>query len=331
MSQQGPDIAKARQACSASKARFGIGFLMWFCIIAAVGYVLVGIIACFFAPPKPTSDKLEQLSWYATYLQGTAGIDWSAATVFALLAAFVAQKQQIHIQLEDIKEQREQFEKQLNSQREQIDEQRKQFQVQQDESRRTDCDNQFFKLIDLLNQNVINTRHKFPSSDGKAHSVEGRECFRMWDMNLMEHYEKRKREMCSQANPVSIDEKSQLGKICTEFFDSNIIDLFHYFKTVTYLMDFLASNNTITLDCGKKYIRLLVAQMSVFEMSLIFYYCLSETGDQMKQLTLKLRLFEFVGAAGLFHWEHWKIYDETFFKRFKVVAPSIPTGQHKAN
>ena len=107
---------------------------IWVSSVAALLFVIAGFVAWrwIHQEAKPT---LNDWGSYGSYLQGTVASLWSLAGTLLIFVAFLAQKQQ------------------LLRQEQELEEQAKQFRMQHESIKLQNFENSFFQLLNLHNQN----------------------------------------------------------------------------------------------------------------------------------------------------------------------------------
>lgn len=87
----------------------------------------------------------------------------------------------------------------------------------------------------------------------------------------------------------------------------------HYFRNVYQIMKFI-DNSTHSNESKKFYVNLLRAQMSTFELALLFYNCISNIGcEKFKPLIEKYEIFEHLPAMPDFTKEQITIYSKNAY------------------
>lgn len=136
--------------------------------------------------------------------------------------------------------------------------------------------------------------------------LRGRRCFGFLYKEYLKAYEE-------QFKNSSADELSLITETYFEFYEKRQDKLAHYFQTLYNIIKYVNE-----ADAGidkKKYINLIRAQLSVYELGLLFYNCLAELGrDKFKPLIEEYSLFKNMPKSILYTEEHTKLYSESAFK-----------------
>lgn len=234
-------------------------FTKWAWAFVIIGFVVAGFgILCYLFPCISGKLTLNELG---DYLSGSVASAWSLAGLFFIYVAFIGQKQQlINQQIEILYSQAEikatRFE--LEGQKEQLVEQNKTLRQQRFE-------NTFFQLINNHNSIVdsIDLRKWSPKTNSYSISSQGRDCF--------EVFYKRIKSECK--NDFTI--KNTLDAYML-FYNQNQADLGHYFRNMYHILKLIKETDFITNK--KRYSSLLRAQLSSYELVLLFYNTLGVYG-----------------------------------------------------
>ncbi|RNC64338.1 MAG: hypothetical protein ED859_18600 [Desulfuromonadales bacterium] len=136
--------------------------------------------------------------------------------------------------------------------------------------------------------------------------LRGRRCFRFLYKEYIEEYEK-------VFKHTSLDEFGLISETYFDFYEKRQDKLAHYFQTLYNIIKYVDEADS-EID-KKKYINLVRAQLSVYELGLLFYNCLAELGrDKFKPLIEKYSLFKNMPKSILYAQSHTQLYSETAFK-----------------
>lgn len=269
----------APELLTVSKKETSIKRWIWICGIAAFVLVVLGGIAWwqghreFFAAGKP---QLADWGNYGSYLQGTTASLWSLAGLLIIFVAFLAQKQQ------------------LLRQELELEKQGKQFALQQHSIKLQNFENSFFQLLNQQNQIVGTMR----TNDGHS---EARKCFEIWYREKLTYTfqnEWRKSAGMSQQRTIA-DEKKYAIKCYEIFYKDYQHELGHYFRNLYHIFKFVNETEVLKDDDEaveyknrKRYTSLARAQLSVYELCLLFYNGLGSEGEKFLPLIKKYDLLE---------------------------------------
>ena len=136
--------------------------------------------------------------------------------------------------------------------------------------------------------------------------LRGRRCFRFLYKEYLREYEK-------VFKHTSSDELSLISETYFDFYENRQDKLAHYFQTLYNIIKYV--NEADTEVDKKKYIKLIRAQLSVYEMGLLFYNCLAELGrEKFKPLIEEYSLFKNMPKSILYSEHHAQLYSQSAFK-----------------
>jgi hypothetical protein len=159
----------------------------------------------------------------------------------------------------------------------------------------------FFQMIGLYN-NIVNALDIYfrPSEQGESagHEVKGRDCFKTYLGNYYDKY----RPLGEFEN-----EKERLDKSYKAFWEKRQQDLSHYFRYLYNVLRFVFEYED---DIGDrfKYIKLLRAQLSDFELLVLFYTALHENGKNYVRYIEEYALFDNLPYEHVLSKKHLKMY-----------------------
>ncbi|MCG7320186.1 putative phage abortive infection protein [Brevibacillus laterosporus] len=160
---------------------------------------------------------------------------------------------------------------------------------QEKQVRKQSFENTFFQLISLHISIVDSIT--FPYSQDENASV-GRKSFYFFYEEL-KHFYNRKCSLLSK--PDLPDEVIQLylAEIYKDFFIKHQSQIGHYFRNLYHIVKFIDEAVFLNKDEKIGYIRFLRAQLSSYEMLLLFYNLQSQWGKEFNPLAEKYRLLQF--------------------------------------
>jgi len=246
------------------------------------GYILISLgVVAFFIPLLPVSN----FNLYGDFVGGVVSSIWSLAGLIFIYVAFLGQRQQLIMQQIELKHTQYEAKSsrvEIVMQNEQLKEQNKTLALQRFE-------NTFFQLLQTQNQIVSNMDLLINIGDGNIIS-KGKDCFRVFYKN---HFKSKikvaKRNILIKENSNSplfgfskedIDkvkiEKVDLINIYESLYGDHEGDLGHYFNNLNHLMGFV--DNADQIEDTRKYVEIIRAQLSSFELVFIFFHGISSYG-----------------------------------------------------
>lgn len=144
-------------------------------------------------------------------------------------------------------------------------------------------ENTFFQLLGLHN-NIVSDMF-VGEADSADKGLNGRDCFKII-YDYFEIYYKRKNKYAEDKNNyLAIIEEAY-----DEFFISQQADIGHYFRNLYTIVKFVDNSE---VENKKQYVSILRAQLSSYELSLLFYNCLWSVGrKKFKALIERYELLE---------------------------------------
>jgi hypothetical protein len=285
-----------------------------FCKWVAWCMVVVGVVAAGWGVYTLPAD----LPGLGSYLQGATGSLFGLAGLMFIYVAFLGQKQQLLIQNEQLEAQKRQSEddqqaqqESFRQQRHEIERQQKQFEVQQRSIERQAFDNYFFQLLNLQNQIASQLRQTVEDGKGGTAKLEGRECFASWYADLKQDYARQL--SASQTGRVSVD----MDKCYACFYHDHQEVLGHYFRNLYHLVKVVKlSDVVLEYKDKRRYTSLVRAQLSAYELALLYYNGLSEFGRHFKPWIEEFGLLEHLDKSILLDERHGmeSPYDERAFQ-----------------
>jgi DNA polymerase II large subunit len=99
---------------------------------------------------------------------------------------------------------------------------------------------------------------------------------------------------------------TQLNAVYMEFYRSNSSELGHYFRSLYNIVKFVKNSE---VDNKNLYTNLVRAQLSSYELLLMFYNCLSEMGsEKFKPYTVEFNLLKHLQIKSLLDPNHASLY-----------------------
>jgi hypothetical protein len=161
--------------------------------------------------------------------------------------------------------------------------QRQQLQAQNETFQQQNFENTFFQLLRLHNDivNTIDLRR----DDGGV-TAAGRDCFKVFYERLKKRWNKGVPEDAGRS------EFERLNKTYLAFYGAVEAEIGHYFRSLYNIIKFIDNS---TVSDKRIYTNLVRAQLSSYELALLFYNCLSEMGNEkFKPLVERYALLKMV-------------------------------------
>ncbi|NYA43123.1 putative phage abortive infection protein [Serratia fonticola] len=179
----------------------------------------------------------------------------------------------------------------------------------------------FFQMLGLLQNIIEDIDISFKSSSREA--KQGRDTFHYL-------YGKLKRKgyyplgyMVTEKNGTLYDFemiKNDVSKTYDEFFSSRQQNLAHYFRMVYHIYKFI-DDSGLDEKIKRSYSSILRAQISNYELLMLFYNCLGSHGEKMQAYAIKYRLFDNMPLDELIQDEHKYLMDFKAFGSQEIYKP----------
>lgn len=193
----------------------------------------------------------------------------------------------------------------LGLQREELIKTRAEFQQQNETLKKQRFENTFFSLMDLHNDIIAALRVQRAGSE-----YTGRECFLFLYQEFQNTFAR-----ISRDNP-GASEAQKITDAYNQFFGSWQSYTGHYFRTLYNIVKFVKHSETTS---KQMYMNLLRAQLSVNELALLFYTCLSDLGRRkFKGLVEEFALLENLSTGVLLSEDHKELYARGAFEEKQV-------------
>ena len=245
------------------------------------------------------------LSWSLTWYllkdstdRGTFGDMFGAVNALFSGLAFVGVVFAILLQSNELKLQR----KELKFTRDELKGQKLQLEAQNKTLKKQNFENTFFELLRLQND-ITNS---IDLVDENNRITKGRDCFKVF-------YERFKKLWGRNVVQFQGDsELERINKTYLAFYEEHQSEFGHYFRSMYNIVK-LVDNSPV--EDKRFYTNLIRAQLSSFELALLFYNSLSEMGsDKFKPLIEKYSLLKTVPKKSLINpREHLPLYSEGAF------------------
>jgi hypothetical protein len=227
----------------------------WALVWVGLAIIIISLVIVFCFP------KYNQvLNDFGTFVGGTVASLWSLAGLFFIYVAFLGQKQQLILQQLEIK-----FSQiELKATRLELEGQKEQMMKQNATLKHQRFENTFFQLVNI--HTSIVSSMDLRKIANKSIIAEGRDCFNNFYQRLQ-----------GKINNPEVASLEDTLKAYVSFFIDNQNDLGHYFRNLYHIIKFVATSD---LENKKTYTNFVRAQLSSYELVLIFYNCLSSYGTE---------------------------------------------------
>ena len=158
----------------------------------------------------------------------------------------------------------------------------------------------FFTLLQLHSEIVKNIDRDKKITIGvggkpqtKILTVRGKDCFQIFYTNFKEN--------------VTKNNHPDYNAVYVAFYSNHQNDLGHYFRSLYHIIKFIDKSD---INDKKRYASLIRAQLSAYELLLLFYNCLSEYGTvKFKPLINEYNLLKNINKNDLINPQHFALYD----------------------
>lgn len=190
---------------------------------------------------------------------------FSGFAFVGLIYTALLQKSELSLQRED-----------LNLTRKELEGQRIALNAQSETLKKQNFEDTFFQLLGIQNQ-IVNSIDIF--SARSSHTIRGRDCFRIF-------YDRLRTSYAAAITAGSGGQRIPTAYIA--FYSNNQAEVGHYFRNLYTLIKFVHQSD---VQDKKFYTNIVRAQLSSYELLLLFYNCLSPLGaDQFKPLVERYSL-----------------------------------------
>ena len=164
----------------------------------------------------------------------------------------------------------------INLQLEESAESKKRNETQERSIHKQNFEMTFFQMLDIHTSIIADLHWK----DAAGRVLNGRSCFEGYRDELFR---------LNSNNPQALPERQHLVYIYTIFWNTYRQALGHYFRYLYNLIRFVDSTDDID---KQRYIRIVRAQISDYELVIIFYNCLTARGEKLKGYVEKYTLLD---------------------------------------
>ncbi len=256
------------------------------CAVVAV-WVLMGV----FASDRPSPGQFGDMF-------GAVNALFTGLAFAGLIYTIILQREELGLQR-----------KELRLTRRELNGQKKEFAAQNSTMALQRFESSFFSILRVHHQ-IIDAMDLNIEAQKQAKS---RDCFNYFYRNLRNEFSKRKPQTGKsgeQGDVANIDE-------CYEsFYKERQHEVGHYFRNLYHLINFIDKSDVQGggFDAKKRYTNLVRAQLSSYELTMIFYNCLSKYGrEKFKPLVEQYGLLKNMEKSLLVSSEHEACYAKSAF------------------
>ncbi len=228
-----------------------------------------------------------------------------------------SQQEELRLQRKELELQREE----LKHTREEIKGQKEQLAVQNETLRHQNFESSFFQLLGLYND-IVGAMER---SDG-SHKILKRDCFRFMVRKFDPIYNSKQESNDLPAGALEgsweglletgADTANDTKQLILERIDNRYEKFLtehqwfvgHYFRHLYNAIKFVNEKDFLSGDEKCSYVNLIRAQLSSYELALLFYNCLSQRGKNFKCLVVKYALLKDMDFELLLYDAHKKLY-----------------------
>lgn len=271
-------------------------------VMAIVAIIIGAIImsTSFYLAAMSNVNFKEQFDDISEYVGGLVGSLWSLAGVLLFYASLSSQK-------EDLERQRELLVRQIDE----VVAQTKESRIQNEMFKEQKNEETFFQLLrfhsEIISTIIIEQQEvDFVSGENIVKTIVGRKSF-------VEYYDIYKRFFQEASELSSSHDEDSLSRIFDKAYNSFYLeyqaDLGHYFRNLFNLLLFIDS---LKKSQQAFYIGLLMAQLSNYELTLLFFHCLRSTNKDFKKLVEQYAILDQVPKDEVTTMAY-RLYDQSAF------------------
>lgn len=249
-----------------------------------VGVTIIILTTLSYSVPSLKNFFSERFGDYGELIGGIVGSLWSLAGVILFYEALRFQRTELKMQRHE-----------LELQRHEIIEQTEQQRLQNITLAYQAFENTFFQLMTLHNEIVesLNMEINEPglfNEDGtpKTKVIVGRECFVQYYNLFKRYFHFSIEEIRLQDLDIEMT-KELLDNSYVLFFEESQANLGHYFRNLFAIIKYIDTTNP---KDKLFHIELIRAQLSNYELLLMYFHCLSKLGKKYKELMEKYAFFQ---------------------------------------
>lgn len=252
---------------------------LWMIVVASVATTLV-VVGVYVAQFRGSlSEQPEAWGQFGDYVGGVLNPVLSFLALIALLLTIVLQSRGLRASQKELKNSTTELRNSASALR-----------AQNESLRKQTYETAFFQLLRFHNDIVNGIDIRGHSADASATTL-GRDCFKVFFQRFQRAAEKRPADFVAAYNL---------------FFAQHQADLGHYFRHLYHIVRFV---HTSGVDDPTRYTSLVRAQLSTYELLLLFYNCVSPQGEEkFKPLVEQYAFLKNVPTNGLLDASHVDLY-----------------------
>ncbi|MFH1049486.1 MAG: putative phage abortive infection protein [bacterium] len=261
-----------------------------------------------------TTKSFELLGQFGEYVGGLVGSIWALAGVILFYETLRFQRTELRLQREE-----------LQNQRSEIMEQTRQYIIQNQTLMTRKLEGTFFQLISLHNEIVDSLKLNFKShpklSSPGNKNIEGRYCFNFFYKYFAKTYSDNI-DLTGMTTSKQEDAIFLINESFKVFYFEFQEDIGHYFRNLYNLSLYVDKSN---MSNKRFYYNLIRSLLSNYEIILLFYYCLSQSGGKMKKLAERYSLFAQIPEQELLDRRHKELFNKKAFEEdYDIVIDEEP-------
>jgi hypothetical protein len=258
------------------RTRVSLTRLAWLLVWSGLALSAYGYAAFIGKTPIRHVDKVD-LAALGSFLQGAVASVWSLAAFIFIYVAFLGQQ-------------------------EELEETRQQGIAQEARSKRERDESLFFNLVDLHRRIVDRVNWPDPLNGGKP--VGGNRAFQL----IYDHL-----RTAWQGTAPRNDVRGRIDEAYEHFFAQAEPEVGHYFRNLYHLVRFVDGSDFAPEE-KRSFVKFVRAQLSSYEMLLLFYNCLSVYGrEKFQWLVVEYAVFEQL-PDNLLDSSHFGLYPESAYR-----------------
>ncbi|MDC1069085.1 putative phage abortive infection protein, partial [Candidatus Kapabacteria bacterium] len=248
--------------------------------LGAIIFIIVGIILVVLALILGVNAKINleggndwsNITQYSEFIAGLIGGIWSLAGVLLFYSSLTSQKA-------DLEAQKDLLVKQIDE----VVAQTKEFRIQNEMAKDQKNEETFFQLLRFHNEIITSieleqTDVDFSTGENVTKTILGRKAF-------VEYYDIFKRFFGETSENISSDAEDNTAKLFDTCYNTFYLeyqaDLGHYFRNLYNLLRYVRG---VKKESQPFFLSLLIAQLSNYELTMLFFHCLRSTNSDFKTL-----------------------------------------------
>lgn len=217
-------------------------------------------------------DSWENITTYSEFIAGLIGGVWSLAGVLLFYSSLSSQKA-------DLEAQKDLLVKQIDE----VVAQTKEFRIQNEMAKDQKNEETFFQLLRFHNEIITSIELEqadmdFATGENQTKTVVGRKAF-------VEYYDIFKRFFGETSENIQADSQENLARLFDTCYNTFYLeyqaDLGHYFRNLYNILRYIKS---VKKETRPFFLSLLIAQLSNYELTMLFFHCLRTTNKDFKEL-----------------------------------------------